>query len=154
MEAIMRKLLVGRICVVAFAVSLLGACTTIPEEHKGAATGAGIGAATGALAGAVLATEGSRTEGAIIGALAGALVGGVIGNYTVDQQKSATDTASRYGYQSTTGTMIRIESATVSPATVHPGGKVDLGATYAVLGPQSSMQIQVTEIREIRNNFV
>ncbi|TLM68863.1 MAG: hypothetical protein FDZ69_01275 [Deltaproteobacteria bacterium] len=136
-------------CLVIFT---LGSCTTIPEEHKGAAAGAGIGAATGALAGAVLAGEGSRTQGALIGGLVGALVGGAIGNYTVDRQKTAEETASHYNYQGTAGVSIRIESATVSPGAISPGGKVDLLCTYAVMAPQANSQVSLTEIREIRLN--
>lgn len=136
-------------CLVVFS---LGSCSTIPEEHKGAAAGAGIGAATGALAGAVLAGEGSRTQGALIGGLVGGLLGGVIGNYTVDQKKSAEDTASHYNYQSSAGITIRIESTSVSPVSVKPGEKVDLLCTYAVMAPQANSQVALTETREIRFN--
>jgi len=145
----MRKHIIG---IVVLLVYILSGCATVSEEHKGAATGAGIGAATGALAGAVLAGGGSRTQGAIIGGLAGALVGGVIGNYSVDQKRNADDTANRYGYQTSSGNMIRIESTSVSPASIYPGDRVDLKATYAVMAPQSDTRVAVTEIREIRFN--
>jgi surface antigen len=138
--------------IVCFLIFSLGGCATIPQEHKGAATGAGIGAATGALAGAVLAGEGSRTQGALIGGLVGAMVGGVIGNYTVDQQKSAEDTASHYNYQSSEGITVRVESTSVNPDSISPGGKVDLLCTYAVMAPQTNSQVALTEIREIRLN--
>ncbi len=131
-------------------ISGLAGCVTVPEEHKGAATGAGVGAATGAIAGALLAGEGSRTKGAILGGLAGALVGGVIGNYTVDQKKTAQETTSKYNYQPSAGTVVRIESASATPATAGPGDKIDLEATYAVMAPSPDTQVAITESREVR----
>ena len=148
----MKKQIVGTLASMALMLGFLGGCTTIPEEHKGAATGAGIGAATGALAGAVLSGEGSRTQGAIIGGLAGALVGGVIGNYTVDKKKNAEDTTNQYGYDSSAGVVVRIEGTSISPASIYRGDRVDLKATYALMAPQSDTRIAVTEIREIRFN--
>lgn len=148
----MKKHLVGTLVLLALIIGLQGGCATIPEERKGAATGAGIGAATGALAGAVLGGDGSRTEGALLGGLAGALVGGAIGNYTVDQKRNAEDTSNRYEYQSSAGDLIRIENTSISPASIYPGDRVDLKATYALMAPQSDTRVEVTEIREIRFN--
>lgn len=148
----MRTQLVGTLALLALILGFQGGCATVTEEHQGAATGAGIGAATGALAGAVLAGDGSRTQGAIIGGLAGALVGGVIGNYTVDQKRNAEDTSNRYGYDSSAGVLTRIENTSISPASIYPGDRVDLKATYALMAPQSDTRIAVTEIREIRFN--
>lgn len=127
-------------------------CVTVSEEHKGAATGAGLGGAAGAVAGAVLAGEGSRTKGALIGGLAGALLGGVIGNYTVDKKKTAQETSAKYAYDPSAGTVVRIETATVTPATVSPGGTVNLEATYAVMTASSSSQAAITESREVTLN--
>jgi uncharacterized protein YcfJ len=142
------------VSVVTFLMFILGmsGCATIPEEHQGAATGAGIGALAGAVGGALIAGEGSKTKGAIIGGLAGALVGGVIGNYTVDQKKSAPETATKYNYQSSAGTVVRIEEALAKPARVRPGDKVDLEATYAVMTPYPNTQVNITEAREVRLN--
>ena len=133
----MKTNIISTFLLMALCLGLLGSCATIPEEHHGAATGAGIGAATGALAGAVLAGDGSRTQGALLGGLVGALVGGVIGNYTVDQKKDAEDTSDRYGYDSSAGILVRIESTSISPDRVYPGDRVDLKATYAVLAPRA-----------------
>jgi hypothetical protein len=130
----------------------LSGCVTIPEEHEGAAKGSGIGAVAGAVGGALIAGEGSRTKGAIIGGLAGALIGGVIGNYTVDQKKSAAETTNKYNYQSSAGTVVRIEGASARPTTVNPGGKVDLDATYAVMAPSPNTPVSITETREVRLN--
>lgn len=145
----MRLRITALITVTAFIAALAG-CVTVPEEHKGAATGAGVGAATGALAGALLAGEGSRTKGALLGGLAGALVGGVVGNYTVDKKRTAQETTSRYNYQPAAGTVVRVESATATPARVRPGDRVDLDATYAVMVPSTDSQVAITESREVR----
>jgi len=127
-------------------------CVTVSEEHKGAATGAGLGGVTGAVAGALLAGEGSRTKGALIGGLAGALLGGVIGNYTVDKKKTAQETTSKYAYDPSAGVIVRIETATVTPAVVTSGGTASLEATYAVMAPSSNSQVAITESREVTLN--
>lgn len=121
-------------------------CASIPEEHKGAATGAGVGAAGGAVTGALLG-KGSG-QSVVLGTLLGGLLGGAIGHYGYDQRKTKQDTASAYNYEPSKGNMVRIENATASPQTVNPGGTVNLGMTYAVLSPQG--QQNVTETREIR----
>lgn len=127
-------------------------CITVSKEHEGAAKGAGIGAATGAVAGAVLAGEGSRVKGAIIGGLAGALLGGVIGNYTVDKKKTAQETTAKYAYQPTSGTVVRIENALTTPTLVRPGDTVNLEATYAVMTPDTTNKVPITESREVTLN--
>ena len=124
-------------------------CASVPEEHKGAATGAGVGAATGAVLGAVI---GRDVSGAVIGGLLGALVGGVIGHYYSDQKKTRNETASQYGYRSTQGNMLRLEEASVVPQTVSPGGTVEMKMTYAVLTPAETTEVSVIEKREIRHN--
>lgn len=144
----MKYKIVSIITILSFMIVLFG-CASIPEEHKGAATGAGIGAATGAVAGAVLAGKGSGTEGAILGGLAGALIGGLVGHYAYDQKKTKDETAQKYGYQSSMGTMLRIEDVAAMPASVKPGDKVDLKVTYAVL-EAADKDVNITETREIR----
>ena len=69
-----------------------------------------------------------------------------------DQKRNAEDTSNRYGYQSSAGVLTRIESTSITPATIYPGDRVDLKATYALMAPQSDARITVTEIREIRFN--
>jgi surface antigen len=147
----MRLRIAAVITLATFALGASG-CVTVSEEHKGAATGAGIGAATGAVAGAIIAGEGSRTKGAIIGGLAGALLGGVIGNYAVDKKKTAEETNDKYAYKPTSGTVVRIENANVSPAVTGPGTTVNLEATYAVMAPSSDTQVNITESREVTLN--
>jgi len=142
----MRKRIIALLTVSVFLFAT--SCATIPEEHKGAATGAGVGAAAGAVLGAVV---GGDTKSAVIGGLLGALVGGAIGHYYSDQKKTRGETASRYGYRSTQGPMLRIEEASVVPQTVAPGGSVDMKLTYAVLTPAEATELTVVEKREIRH---
>ncbi|HYA12381.1 MAG TPA: hypothetical protein VEF37_05365, partial [Thermodesulfovibrionales bacterium] len=73
----MKTKVISVIVILSFLFTLFG-CASIPEEHKGAATGAAVGGATGAVAGALLGGKGAKTETAILGGLAGALVGGLI----------------------------------------------------------------------------
>lgn len=124
-------------------------CASVPEEHKGAATGAGVGAATGAVLGAVV---GRDVSSAVIGGLLGALVGGAIGHYYSDQKKTRSETAGQYGYRSAQGNMLRLEEASVVPQTVSPGGTVEMKMTYAVLTPAETTEASVIEKREIRHN--
>ncbi len=144
----MKYKIISIVTILSFMVVLFG-CASIPEEHKGAATGAAVGGATGVLAGAVLGKSGAKTGTAIIGGLAGALVGGLIGHYAYDQKKTKEETAQKYAYQSSMGTVLRIEDVTAMPSVVKPGEKVDLNATYAVLAATDT-DINITETREIR----
>jgi len=83
--------------ILTFLTGIFG-CASLPEEHKGAATGAGIGAVTGAVAGTLLGAKGAKTEMAILGGLAGALAGGAIGHYAYDQKRTKDETAKKYNY--------------------------------------------------------
>lgn len=136
------------ITLLVFAFTLSG-CATVPEEHRGAATGAAVGATTGAVAGALLGHHGAKTETAIIGGLVGAFVGGAIGHYAYDVKRSEQETAQRYNYTSAER-MVRIEDVSVSPAYIRPGDRVDMKAVYAVLGGAQNSETSVTETREIR----
>jgi outer membrane lipoprotein SlyB len=123
-----------------------GSCSTVMEEHKGAAVGTGAGAATGAIAGAVI---GKGTGAVVLGALIGGLVGGAVGHYAYDKPKSREETAKTYNYKPSQGTILTIEGASVSPQTVSPGNTVNLNSTYAVLTPSSETEVSITETREI-----
>jgi len=144
----MKTKVISVIVILSFLFTLFG-CASIPEEHKGAATGAAVGGATGAVAGALLGGKGAKTETAILGGLAGALVGGLIGHYAYDTKKTKEETAQKYNYQSSMGTMVRLEEVSALPATVKPGDKVDLKATYALL-ESADQDINITETREIK----
>jgi len=136
------------ITMIVFMVGYLG-CATI-EEHKGAATGAAVGAAAGTVVGAVAGAKGHKTETAIIGGLVGGLIGGVVGHYAYDVKRNREETVQRYSYQATSGTMVRIEEIAAIPNSLKPGDKVDLKVTYAVLTPDPNMEVNITEIREIK----
>jgi hypothetical protein len=144
----MKVKIISIVTILSFIFCILG-CATVPEEHKGAATGAAVGGATGAIAGGILAHSGAKTETAILGGLAGALVGGLIGHYAYDAKKTKEETAQKYNYQSSMGTMVRLEEVSVMPNTVKPGDKVELKATYAVL-EAADKDINITETREIK----
>lgn len=144
----MKVKLISIITIISFAFGIFG-CASIPEEHKGAATGAAIGGAAGTVAGAVIGREGAKTETAILGGLAGALIGGLIGHYAYDAKKSKDETEKKYNYQSSMGTVLRVEEVSAMPSKVKPGEKVELKATYALMQPEDK-DINITEIREIR----
>lgn len=131
-----------------FLFAMIG-CQSIPQEHRGAATGAGIGAAAGATAGALF---GKNVGSTVIGGLLGGLVGGVIGNYAVDQRKNRAETLQTYNYQPSQGDVVTIENTSTSPQVVSPGEVVHLQMTYAVMTPNSASQISLREIREITHN--
>jgi len=116
------------------------------QGHEGAAVGAGAGAATGAVAGALI---GKGAGAVVVGGLLGALAGGAVGHYAYDQKKSREQTAKDYNYGDSQGMVLRIESVSVSPAEVSPGGEVQLSMTYAVLTPGQTSNTRITEIREI-----
>lgn len=143
----MKLRIVTLMTLVVFSVGIMG-CASVPEEHKGAATGAGVGAATGAIAGALLGSSGAKTEMAVIGGLLGALAGGAIGHYTYDVKKSRQETEQKYG--TTQGTMVRIEGASSEPSMFKGGEKTELVVTYAILGSSPDAEFDVTETREIR----
>jgi len=127
-------------------VSLSIGCSTVMEEHRGAAVGAGAGGAVGGIAGAVI---GHGAGAVVAGALIGALVGGVIGHFAYDQQRTREQTAETYKYNESRGTVLTIENAFTSPPTVRPGDVVDLKLTYALLTPSPGTKTKITEIREI-----
>ena len=144
----MKVKVIAMLTLLTFVTGIMG-CATVPEEHKGAATGAGIGAATGAIAGALLGSKGAKTEMAVLGGLLGALAGGAIGHYAYDTKRSNQDTEKKYNYQPSQGLVIKLESASVEPSSVLPGKQVDIIATYAVMTPKPGSEISLTEIREI-----
>lgn len=128
------------------ALLMVSSCSTIPEEHKGAATGAGVGAAVGAAAGAIL---GGDTKSTVVGGLLGALIGGAIGHYAYDRTRTREETAQTYNYSPQNGTVLTIEKVSAEPQTVNPGEVVELNMTYAVLNPDQGVRTELTEIREI-----
>ena len=106
--------------------------------------------ATGAIAGALLGSKGAKTEMAVVGGLLGALAGGAIGHYAYDQKRTKEETAQKYNYQSSEGTLLRIEDVAIIPEIARPGDKVEMKMTYAVLGVAAGKETEFSEIREIR----
>ena len=133
-----------------FLTVLLGGCATQGfEQHKGATIGGG----TGALAGGLLAGAISHsTGGVILGTLLGGLAGAALGNYGFDQKRDESQASRQYGYDynKAQATLVRIESASVSPKSVKRGGSVQMDVTYTVLGPQGAV-MDVVETREVRH---
>jgi outer membrane lipoprotein SlyB len=130
-------------------LSLLASCQTMMTEYPGTAVGTGLGAATGAVIGALV---GKGAGAVVLGGLLGGLAGGLIGNYGYDVPRNREQTVREYHYQSSQGTMLRIENASALPHIVYPGEVVNLRMTYAVLTPVSYEEVSVTEIREITHN--
>ncbi len=124
-------------------------CSTVMEEHRGAAVGTGAGAATGAVAGALI---GKGAGAVILGGLIGGLVGGAVGTYAYDMPRTRVQTADTYRYKAAQGTVLTIETVSVSPRVAYPGDIVDLNMTYVVLNPSPNTETDITEIREITHN--
>jgi surface antigen len=125
-----------------------GGCATIQENPK-TAVGTGVGAAGGALLGGLI---GRSTTGVVVGGLLGALAGGAIGQYMDRQDRTAAQAAADTGYQPTQGTVVRVDRVQADPASVPPGGTVNLAATYTVLTSNANQQVTVNETREVRHN--
>ncbi len=98
------------------------------------------------------AQSGHTGTGVVIGSLLGALAGAAIGHYAYDQNRTEEAAQQQYAYdynQSKTN-LVRIDDVFASPATVRPGGTLDLSTTYTVLGPRGAT-MEVIETREIRH---
>ena len=80
----------------------------------------------------------------------GALEGSRIGHYTYEVKATYKETLQRYDDQAPAGTIVKIEDVSALPTHVGAGDKVELGATYALLGTSPDADITVTETREIR----
>jgi hypothetical protein len=134
--------------------------TDTVRQHPETVVGTGVGAAGGAVVGGVA----GGTKGAIVGGLLGGLAGGVIGNY-IERRDDAGASASGVpggtpstppvSSQPSTATQpegekeVRMDRVHMAPTVVPPGGTVNLGATYTVLGP-ANQWVAVRETREVR----
>jgi surface antigen len=140
----MRKRMMKPAAVLCSAMLLGQGCGWL-ERHKGAVIGAGVGAVAGGVVGHAVRGR----KGAVVGALAGALVGGAIGAYLDSRNKTAAETNQTYSYAPAQGTRVELASVAADPNSVAPGGKVYLQATYAVMTPNTSQQLAITETRVI-----
>ncbi|OPY91024.1 MAG: hypothetical protein A4E72_00344 [Syntrophus sp. PtaU1.Bin208] len=157
------------------AIFLFTACAPLPppgtpltpEERASAqrtciATYTATGVLGGALGGALLGALSGKGEGLLIGAAAGAAVGGALAfaiawghclsaysdlkSYPV---AGGQETASRTGYNSSQGEVIKIENYFLNPTGVSPGGKVQMNGSYYVMAPEGEREVKVTETRAL-----
>ncbi len=141
----MRSIVTALALVMVTTIGLSG-CETV-REHKTTAIGAGAGAAAGTAAGAVI---GKDVTGAVVGGLLGALAGGAVGYYVERKDRDRSSAATAVGYNGQ-DEVVRVDQVSASPASVQPGGTVNLSATYTILTP-GNQTVNVTETREVRYN--
>src|SRR5262245_18253513 len=125
--------------------AILTSCSTSSDSTNqilgglgGAALGAGIGA---------LATHGDTTA-ILAGAAAGAVAGWAtvkLVQYHSEQTRSASEEAKALGYRSTDGMVVKIRGATVSPSSARAGDNLNLSMNYAVLAPEGTSSVPVSE---------
>ena len=135
-----------RTLAVILAVSIAGGqiagCANMSKTQQGA----GVGAAAGGAIGAAVAKN--SWAGLAIGAAIGALAGGLIGNYMDKQDATRAEAAKKYNYDQKTD-KLEVESATVAPQTVTPGGTIDSTVQYTTLAPSNAQQVKLTEARAL-----
>lgn len=145
--SVVRRPAASVVAIAMLVVTALSGCETV-SEHKTTAIGAGAGAAGGAAIGG-LATR--SATGAVVGGLLGGLAGGAVGYYLERRDRDRAEAATEAGYRPEQGTVVRIDRAETSPASVRAGQTVNLLMTYTVLTPTDAA-ITVREMREIRHN--
>ncbi len=140
--------------IAALSLSILSGCAeqnSALREHRGAAVGAGTGVVGGAVVGGLLGGK----RGAVVGGLLGGLAGGLVGNYYDQREKTLAETRQSHAdYSAAKGTRLRIERVGTKPASVSPGGTVEIQLTYAVLTPREDITVPVRESREILFNGI
>lgn len=117
-----------------------------------------LGAIGGAAVGLLLGGHKTKLEGALLGAAAGGALAFAIAygkclavfsdlnSYPVAGYQ---ETAQRIGYTSGQGYVTKIESFSIDPTGVAPGGKVKLIGSYYVMAPEGNMEAKVTETRTV-----
>ncbi|MET0153029.1 MAG: hypothetical protein ABW298_10540 [Candidatus Binatia bacterium] len=137
----MRNLVCGVLC-----SAMIASCSTSTESRDqvlGGLGGAALGAGIGALA------TGGDTTAVLAGAAAGAVAGWAtvkLVQYHSEQKRSAKEEAKALGYRSSDGTVVKIRGASVSPERARPGDNLNLTMDYAVLAPQGTSSVPVSEI--------
>jgi hypothetical protein len=153
-----RGLMSGRMAIAGFLVvmlvlSALSGCTGLRQSMadnpgRSVALCAGGGALGGAAIGA-LVDQGNVLRGALIGALAGALTGGAacfaVAKFSSTPIKDYQQTQAETGYHPSQGTVVRVDSFRVEPATVSPGQKLTFSGEYYVMTPDQHADLQVAE---------
>ncbi|MBI2876829.1 MAG: hypothetical protein HYY20_08110 [Candidatus Tectomicrobia bacterium] len=148
MRRILRQTLATGLCLMLIAISSLG-CAELERkirENPKTAIGAATGVAGGALLGGLIY---KNTTGAVVGGLLGGLLGGVIGEAMESEREGYEETARSLNYTPAQGTLVRIEKVEALPSVVRPGETVQLVTHYALLTPNPSQEVSVTERREI-----
>lgn len=117
-----------------------------------------LGAIGGAAVGLLIGGRKTKLEGALLGAAAGgalafALAYGKclsmfsdLNSYPIAGYQ---ETAQRISYTSEQGYVTKIESFSIDPTGVSPGGKIKLNGSYYIMAPQGNMEAKVTEIRTV-----
>lgn len=100
---------------VLIAIAQIQGCANMSQTEQGAA----IGGVTGGVLGAAVSKN--KGQGALIGVALGAIAGGLIGNFLDKQNATRAEAAKKYNYDQRVD-RLEVESATVAPQTVSPGG--------------------------------
>lgn len=158
----------ARSVVAVSALAMLASCATLPppgtaltpEQRKKAQTDCivqytAVGAIGGALLGQLL---GGNTKGTLIGAAAGGLLGGalawghclqVYSNLTSYPMANAQATSAQTGWTPARGNEVKVQNFMATPATVRPGGTVNLNGSYYVMAPGGATEVKVVETRSV-----
>ena len=116
----------------------------------------GLGALGGALVGALIGGKESRGKGALIGAAAGgalafAIAWGKCMAYYSDLNSypvaNAQETAQKIGYNPSQGNVTKIETFSLNPEGISPGGQVQINGSYYIMAPEGTTEVKVTEKR-------
>lgn len=117
-----------------------------------------VGAVGGAIIGGLLGSRGVKTEGALIGAAAGGALAfaiawghclSVYSNLNSYPMADARATASRVGYHSSQGSVVKIENFSLNPDGVSPGGRIKMNGSYYVMAPEGNKEVKVIETRVV-----
>lgn len=132
-----------------------------PEEREDArkqciAKYTAVGVVGGGILGAIIGR--GKIGGAAIGAAAGgalafALAWGhclsLYSDLTSSPVEDQEETARRTRYVSEQGNVVRIESFSLAPGMVPPGGKVQIDGSYYVMAPEGTREVKVKETRTV-----
>ena len=157
------------ITVVVLITFIFSACASLPttgtaltdEERASAqktciAKYTAIGAVGGAALGYLLGSKHSKLETTAIGAAAGgalafAIAYGKCLAYYSDLKSfpvaGRQETAQKIGYKPSQGYLTKIETLSLNPQGVAPGGKVQMNGSYYVMAPPGEQEVKVTETR-------
>ncbi len=160
-----------RLIAVALFPAILNACGTMPqpgtrlnEQQRADAQKSCVnqyvigGSIGGALLGMLVSSKEDRAQGAVTGAVVGAALahsyawGKCLAYYSDTNSFPVADaqqTAAAVGYSATRGDEVRIQSFTISPSQVTPGGSFKLNGSYYVMSPDVHKEVKVVETRTV-----